>query len=143
MSKALYQLSLMCAALAGAQTYQPNWASLDRRPIQRGLSAAKFGIFIHWASFGTAYAPVIPGKLAIRVVLARDYEGQKRTPDRWTLAVGNAQKPLRRRLSVRHFAPQFHAELFDPAHWGHVFQRSGAKYVALTSKHMRASRLAE
>ena len=33
------------------------------------------------------------------------------------------------------FAPQFHAELFDPAHWADVFQRSGAKYVALTSKH--------
>ena len=26
-------------------------------------------------------------------------------------------------------------ELFDPAHWADVFQRSGAKYVVLTSKH--------
>jgi alpha-L-fucosidase len=33
------------------------------------------------------------------------------------------------------FAPQFRAELFDPAHWADVFERSGAKYVALTSKH--------
>ena len=33
------------------------------------------------------------------------------------------------------FAPQFRAELFDPSHWADVFARSGAKYVALTSKH--------
>ena len=35
----------------------------------------------------------------------------------------------------QNFAPQFRAELFDPDHWADVFQRSGAKYVALTSKH--------
>ena len=29
----------------------------------------------------------------------------------------------------------FNAELFDPDHWADVFQRSGAKYVVLTSKH--------
>ena len=29
----------------------------------------------------------------------------------------------------------FRAELYDPDHWADVFARSGAKYVALTSKH--------
>jgi alpha-L-fucosidase len=33
------------------------------------------------------------------------------------------------------FAPMFRAELFDPDQWADVFVRSGAKYVALTSKH--------
>ena len=33
------------------------------------------------------------------------------------------------------FAPMFRAELFDPDHWADVFARSGANYVALTSKH--------
>ncbi len=33
------------------------------------------------------------------------------------------------------FAPQFKAELFDPTAWANLFQRSGAKYVVLTSKH--------
>ena len=33
------------------------------------------------------------------------------------------------------FAPMFRAELYDPDHWADVFERSGAKYVALTSKH--------
>ena len=31
--------------------------------------------------------------------------------------------------------PSSSAELFDPDHWADVFARSGAKYVALTSKH--------
>ena len=29
----------------------------------------------------------------------------------------------------------FRAEMYDPDHWADVFERSGAKYVALTSKH--------
>jgi alpha-L-fucosidase len=33
------------------------------------------------------------------------------------------------------FAPQFRAEMFDPDHWADVFARSGARYVAPTSKH--------
>jgi len=33
------------------------------------------------------------------------------------------------------FAPQFKAELYDPNQWADIFQRSGAGYVVLTSKH--------
>ena len=33
------------------------------------------------------------------------------------------------------FARLFRAELFDPDRWADVFSRSGARYVALTSKH--------
>ena len=37
-------------------------------------------------------------------------------------------------FSYQDLAPQFRAELFDPDHWADVFQRSGARYVAITSK---------
>ncbi len=33
------------------------------------------------------------------------------------------------------FGPKFTAELWDPADWADVFDRSGAKYVVLTTKH--------
>ena len=33
------------------------------------------------------------------------------------------------------FAPMFKAEMYDPDRWAEVFQKSGAKYVVLTSKH--------
>ena len=53
------------ASALNAQTYQPNWASLDTRPVPAWFTDAKFGIFIHWGVYSVpAYAPVIPGKLA-------------------------------------------------------------------------------
>src|SRR5580700_3509681 len=64
MFKTLFSLSLLCASCA-AQTYQPNWESLDRRATPAWFSDAKFGIFIHWGVYSVpAYAPVLPGKLA-------------------------------------------------------------------------------
>jgi alpha-L-fucosidase len=59
---------LMFALLLGrsiAQTYQPTWDSVDKRPTPQWYTEAKFGIFIHWGVYSVpAYAPVIPGKLA-------------------------------------------------------------------------------
>ena len=138
MSKTLVSLSLLCAACAGAQTYQPNWESLDRRATPAGFTDAKFGIFIHWGVYSVpAYAPVIPGKLAY----AEWYwhaitEGRK--PNSGPVDAGSWE--MHKQLygadyPYSNFAPQFRAELFDPAHWADIFQRSGAKYVALTSKH--------
>jgi len=138
MSRTLVSLSLLCAAVAGAQTYQPNWESLDRRATPAWFSDAKFGIFIHWGVYSVpAYAPVIPGKLAY----AEWYwhaitEGRK--PNAGPVDVGSWE--MHKQLygadySYTNFAPQFRAELFDSFHWADVFERSGAKYVALTSKH--------
>src|SRR3954463_7684473 len=45
------------------------------------------------------------------------------------------QKQYGAAFNYQDLAPQFHAELFEPDHWADVFQRSGAKYVAITSKH--------
>ena len=39
-------------------TYQPNWASLDKRPIADWYTKAKFGIFIHWGVYSVpSFAP--------------------------------------------------------------------------------------
>jgi alpha-L-fucosidase len=138
MSRTLISLSLLYVASAGAQTYQPNWESLDRRATPAWFTDAKFGIFIHWGVYSVpAYAPVIPGKLAY----AEWYwhavtEGQK--PNAGPVDAGSWE--MHKKLygadyPYASFAPQFRAELFDPAHWADVFARSGAKYVALTSKH--------
>ena len=58
---------LLFLALSGlaAQTHQPTWESIDKRPTPAWFTEAKFGIFIYWGvSSVPAYAPVIPGKLA-------------------------------------------------------------------------------
>ena len=127
----------MAAALYG-QPYQPTWDSIDRRPTPAWFTDAKFGIFIHWGVYSVpAYAPVIPGKLAY----AEWYWNAM------TAGQGPNANPIQSGTWAYHrnrygagfpyqdFAPQFRAELFDPDHWADVFARSGAKYVALTSKH--------
>jgi alpha-L-fucosidase len=122
----------------GPTVYQPTWDSIDARPTPSWFSDAKFGIFIHWGTYSVpAYAPVLPGKLAY----AEWYwnamtAGQKPGADpvqsgTWAFH----QKMYGADYPYERFAGQFRAELFDPDHWADVFARSGAKYVALTSKH--------
>ena len=131
-------LSLFAAIALPAQTYQPNWDSLDKRPTPAWFSDAKFGIFIHWGVYSVpSYAPVLPGRLAY----AEWYwhaitEGKK--PKANPVDAGSWEYHKRvygPDFSYQDLAQQFRAELFDPDHWADVFQRSGARYVASTSKH--------
>ena len=51
----LAALVLTTTAYAQAQAaegkYQPNWSSLDSRPVPHWFTDAKFGIFIHWGVY--------------------------------------------------------------------------------------------
>jgi len=129
---------LATACILCAQTYQPTWESIDTRPTPAWFTEAKFGIFIHWGVYSVpSYAPVLPGKLAY----AEWYwhaitEGRKPTAN--PVEAGSwayHQRVYGPNYAYQNFAPLFRAELFDPDHWADVFARSGAKYVALTSKH--------
>ena len=35
--------------------YEPNWASLDKRPAPEWYLDAKFGIFIHWGVYSGVF----------------------------------------------------------------------------------------
>jgi alpha-L-fucosidase len=137
-SSLIVLLVLVGLSATSAQNYQPTWDSIDKRPTPAWFTDAKFGIFIHWGVYSVpAYAPVIPGKLAY----AEWYwnamtNGQ--TPKASAIQSGTwtyHQQQYGADFPYQSFAPQFRAELFDPDHWADVFARSGAKYVALTSKH--------
>jgi len=137
MFKTILSFSL-CTAFALAQPYQPNWESLDRRATPSWFGEAKFGIFIHWGVYSVpAYAPVLPGKLAY----AEWYwhaitEGKKTGANPVDAGSWDYHKRLfGAAYDYANFAPQFHAQLFEPDHWADVFTKSGAKYVVLTSKH--------
>lgn len=134
---------LILAALAGAvllhgQPYQPTWESLDRRPTPAWFNDAKFGIFIHWGVYSVpSYAPVIPGRLAYAEwywnAITEGRKGSKNPVKTGSWAYH--EKMYGADYAYADFAPQFRAELFDPDHWAAMFERSGAKYVVLTSKH--------
>jgi alpha-L-fucosidase len=122
-----------------AQTYQPTWDSLDKRPVPSWYTEAKFGIFIHWGVYSVpAYAPVIPGKLAYSEWYWKQMMEGRDNPKANEVETGTwafHKKNLGANYPYQNFAPQFRAELFDPSHWADVLESSGAKYVVLTSKH--------
>ncbi len=120
--------------------YTADWQSLDSRPTPAWYTDAKFGIFIHWGVYSVpSFAPV---HVKHQTPYAEWYwhsltEGRKaNTPS----GDGAATWAFHNRVygpnfSYFDFAPMFRAELFDPDQWADVFSRSGARYVALTSKH--------
>jgi alpha-L-fucosidase len=128
---------LTISLLLAAQSYQPSWESIDKRPVPEWFTQAKFGIFIHWGiysvpSWAPANAPIgIYAKYAewywhrIMVNSGDEYRYFKTFHD----------SMYGEHFNYQDFAGQFKAELFDPGQWADVFARSGAKYVILTSKH--------
>ena len=126
-----------------AQTYAPNWASIDSRPVPSWFSDAKFGIFIHWGLYSVpAWAPA-RANVSVYDKYAEWYWHRIGTPPD-----GNEGLNKVRRLFTEHhqrtwgsqfryqdFAPMFRAEYFQPQEWADLFQKAGAKYVVLTSKH--------
>ncbi|XP_071493309.1 alpha-L-fucosidase-like [Diadema antillarum] len=102
--------------------YQPNWDSIDSRPLPAWYDQSKFGIFIHWGVFSVPsfssewfwYNWKVGKNKDIIQFMEDNYRPGFTYPD---------------------FAPSFHAEFFDPNEWASVLKASGAKYVVLTSKH--------
>jgi alpha-L-fucosidase len=120
------------AASVQAQTpevkYEPNWKSLDQRPMPQWFSDAKFGILIHWGLYS------VPSW------------GAPKTYSEWYWKNMADKKPANpwwqfhkrvygERFEYPDFAPLFKAELFDADQWADILYRSGAKYVVPTSKH--------
>lgn len=112
-------------------TYQPTWASLDKRPLPAWFPDAKFGIFIHWGVYSVpAYRPVAKKRYA---TYAEWYEADVYANPQLRQSFHN--RVYGDTFTYRDFAPLFKAELFDPTYWADLFARSGARYVVLTSKH--------
>jgi len=107
--------------------YEPNWASLDTRPLPEWYDDAKFGIFIHWGVYSVpSWAPV--GQYAEWYwyhLMERD-DGSATYDHHQQLYPGQ---------TYQDFASSFKAELFNATEWADLFRRSGAKYTVPTSKH--------
>ncbi len=128
------------SAASESKRYEPNWASIDSRPCPAWYTEAKFGIFIHWGVYSVpAYAPV---NLKNQTPYAEWYwhsltQGKKaKGPEEDGAATWAFHKKVYGAdFPYQDFAPMFRTELFDPDHWADVIAQSGARYVALTSKH--------
>ncbi len=117
--------SLFLVTIVSGQTYQPNWESLDTRPVPQWFKDAKFGIFIHWGVYA------VPG-WCTKGNYSEWYQYGLQTGDSTRKKFHEAKFGNR---SYYDLANDFKAELYNPDEWAKVFEQSGAKYIVLTSKH--------
>jgi alpha-L-fucosidase len=109
-----------------AQTYQPNWESLDSRPVPSWFMNEKFGIFIHWGAYSVpSWGPQHSYSEWYQNGLQADKDNVRKKFHK--LHYGD--------MSYYGFGTMFKADRFDPDAWAKVFEQSGAKYIVLTSKH--------
>jgi alpha-L-fucosidase len=96
--------------------YEPNWDSLDTRPLPSWFDEAKFGVFISWGLFA------VPG-------FGNEWFWYnwktRKNPDLVKFMQDNYPPDF----GYEDFAPMFKAELFDPDQWADIIEASGAKYV--------------
>jgi alpha-L-fucosidase len=125
MRKLLAIYPLFISLCLSAQSYQPNWESIDSRPTPQWFKDARFGIFIHWGVYA------VPG-WSTKGNYAEWYQQGLQTTDTARMKFHKAKFGTRTYYDL---ANDFKAELFNPDEWAKLFELSGAKYIVLTSKH--------
>ncbi|RKN83440.1 alpha-L-fucosidase [Ulvibacterium marinum] len=100
---------------------------------------AKFGIFIHW---GVYSVPAFSMTEEIENPSHWSEKNQAYSEWYWHSITKKYSptydfhtKTYGSDFEYQDFAPMFKAELFDPAYWADIFERSGAKYVVMVAKH--------
>ncbi|MCC7467518.1 MAG: alpha-L-fucosidase [Saprospiraceae bacterium] len=120
-------LTFFSMQLIAQKTYTPDWESLDSRPTPDWWLDAKFGIFIHW---GVYSVPAFTAKGNYAEWYQHSLENNSHK--------GKVKQYHEVNFGERSYydlADDFHAELFNPDDWARLFERAGARYVVLTSKH--------
>lgn len=96
------------------QSYQPNWKSLDSRPLPSWYDEAKVGIFIHWGVFS------VPS-------FDTEWFWWHWKGLHWAKDEKFMRQNYRPGFSYVDFAPSFTAQLFDADAWAQLIEKSGAK----------------
>jgi alpha-L-fucosidase len=127
--------------------FEPTLESVRQHVLPEWFSKAKLGIFIHWGLYSVpAWAP--PGDDIDRQVAEKGWQAMfaNNPYAEWyqnSLRVGDT--PTRRHHAATYgaefayedFAAEFNqaVEAWNPDDWAALFNRVGARYVVLTSKH--------
>lgn len=127
---ALCLAAFMCMAgsplFAQNQPLDDSWETLRSRPYPQWFKDAKLGIFIHWGvysvpsyggpeSYAEWYLRGLQAGAQERIDFMKKYWGEE--------------------FEYKDFAPLWKAELFNAREWAEIFERAGAKYIILVSKH--------
>ena len=132
-------LNLFCFFVmqsSGQKKYEPDWESIDSRPVPAWFTDAKFGIFIHWGLYSVpAWAPT-GDSIPVYSKYAEWYWYRKNENSvAGRLFLNYHNKIYGENFRYQDFTNYFKAENFNPNEWADLFVASGAKYIVLTSKH--------
>lgn len=113
-----------------AEPYEATLASLDLHGVPEWWRDAKFGIFIHWGPYSVpAYAP--PGEPYLGYAEWYWYYQQRKDTDIFEHHLETYGPDV----LYDEFIDRWTAESFEPEAWIDLFERAGARYFVLTSKH--------
>lgn len=113
-----------------ATPYEPTLASLSEHSAPDWWRDAKFGIFVHWGPYSVpAYAP--PGEPYLGYAEWYWYYQQRKGSDVYE----HHLETYGQDVLYDDFIDQWTAESFEPEAWIDLFERAGARYFVLTSKH--------
>lgn len=111
--------------------YQPNWESLESRPLPSWFDEAKIGIFIHWGVFS------VPSFVGVGTKGLAEWfwfylkdqkpQGRYHTMDAVSTSQEFMKKNFKPGFLYPDFVRDFTAEFYDPDHWADIFEASGAK----------------
>ena len=94
--------------------YDPNWDSIDSRPLPDWFDDGKIGIFMHWGVFS------VPSK-------TNEWFWYEWKHFKDNATVNYMKENFKPDFTYADFAPKFTAEFFKPDQWATIFQASGAK----------------
>ncbi|XP_041349241.1 alpha-L-fucosidase-like [Gigantopelta aegis] len=108
--------------VASGKRYEPNWNSLQSRPLPPWYDEAKYGIFIHWSVFS------VPSYVSAWFWYA--WEVQKNPA-----IVKYMEDNFPPGFTYADFAPMFTTEFFNADEWVDLFKDAGAKFIVFVTKH--------
>ncbi|CAG2170875.1 unnamed protein product [Oppiella nova] len=105
----IFLMLIVCSVQSLAKRYEPNWESLDSRPLPEWYDQAKIGIFLHWGvysvpAFNSAWFPE-----HWKIDKIKDF-------------TDFMAKNYRPNFTYADFATQFTAEFYDPNRWADIFK---------------------
>ncbi len=121
--------------------FDPTWESLREHRLPDWYDDAKFGIFIHWGLYSVpAWAPPV-GELG--KVQEEEWFFNNPYAEWYLNSMRIEGSPTWRHhvetygenFKYEYFADMWKAESWDPDRWAELFERAGARYVVITTKH--------
>jgi alpha-L-fucosidase len=137
MKRFISAVLLAWLAISVNAQYQSSWESIDSRPVPIWFEDAKFGIFIHWGLYSVpSYSPTERDGVGVYERYAEWYWRRLRDSSRIQhFFTDFHNRVYGKDFRYEEFVNYFRAEMFNPEYWASLFEKSGAKYVVLTSKH--------